>query len=70
MKIMVRLAAVTAVLAASLHLSSADDAAAALAARAGADMLAYVRVDNPKAFLDKLDTVTVKLGTRPAQAAG
>jgi hypothetical protein len=60
MKIMVRLAAVTAMVAASLHLATADDLAAALAARAGADMLAYVRVDNPKAFLDMMPIMAQK----------
>jgi hypothetical protein len=42
----------------------AGDCAAALVARAGADMLGYVRIENPKTFLEKLDPLTARLGAR------
>ncbi|MBI5817572.1 MAG: hypothetical protein HZA88_01155 [Verrucomicrobia bacterium] len=43
---------------------AADDLAAALVARAGADVLGYLRVENPKTFLDKMDAVSARAGSR------
>lgn len=43
---------------------AADDLAAALVAGAGEDVLGYLRVENPKTLLDKLDAVTARTGNR------
>ncbi|MBI5684402.1 MAG: hypothetical protein HZC54_04920 [Verrucomicrobia bacterium] len=43
---------------------AADDLAAALVTRAGSDALGYLRIENPKTFLEKLDAVTAKFGSR------
>lgn len=42
----------------------ADDLAAALVERAGLDALGYLRIENPSAFLGKLDGVGGKFGSR------
>ncbi len=44
--------------------AAADDLAAALVTRAGPDVLGYLRIENPKTFLEKLDAVCLKFGSR------
>jgi hypothetical protein len=44
--------------------ATADDLAAALVSRAGDDVLGYLRIENPKSFIGKLDAVTVKFSNR------
>lgn len=42
----------------------AGDLAASLAARAAADVLGYVRIENPKSCLEKLDAISGRFGSR------
>lgn len=49
---------------APVHSTVAGDFAAALVARVGADAMGYVRIENPKTFLKKLDPLTARLGAR------
>ncbi|MFA7003691.1 MAG: hypothetical protein WC429_06625, partial [Verrucomicrobiia bacterium] len=44
--------------------AAADDLAAALVTRAGPDVLGYLRIENPKTFIEKLDAVSLKFGSR------
>lgn len=44
--------------------TGADDLAGALVQQAGSDLLGYLRIENPKSLLGKLDTVSAKFGGR------
>ncbi|MCX6899536.1 MAG: hypothetical protein NT105_12655 [Verrucomicrobia bacterium] len=44
--------------------AAAGDFAAALVARAGEDVLGYLRIENPKTLLEKLDAVSARFGSR------
>ena len=56
--------AVCLLLFAGFRLGAAADLGTALVVEAGADCLGYVRIENPKIFLEKLDAVTGKFGSR------
>ena len=56
--------AVCLLLFAGFRLGAVADLGTALVVEAGADCLGYVRIENPKIFLEKLDAVTGKFGSR------